>query len=119
MGTEERPNAIEFVVRRGTVNSPVVQSLPYKNTTLWPGSSYTVSNIKKAYGIPEDLQACNASGLQMVWGPGTFGFSQSQLAALKQSQCPLLNMDKVKFDTNNHGEAGGDNYAEGNLDTQM
>ncbi len=35
------------------------------------------------------------------------------------SQCPKLNMDKVKFDTANHGRAGGDNYGEGNLDTEM
>merc|ERR1719159_1678582 len=34
------------------------------------------------------------------------------------TQCPLLNMDKVRFDTDNHG-APGDNYGEGNLDVKM
>merc|ERR1712048_475064 len=54
----------------------------------------------------------------MVWGPGTFGYSESQLKSFKSKQCPLLNTDKVKFDTENHGHMG-DNYMEGNLDTQM
>merc|ERR1719277_2398672 len=37
----------------------------------------------------------------------------------KATQCPKLNMAKVSFDTDNHGVAGGDNFAEGNLDTKM
>jgi hypothetical protein len=81
--------------------------------------AYSVSNQKKAYGIPNDLAATNDSTLQMVWGPGTFGFSMSQLTQLKNSDVPLLNTSRVNFDTKNHGEAGGDNYGEGNLDTQM
>merc|ERR1712232_527097 len=55
----------------------------------------------------------------MVWGPGTFGYSERQLESFKSQQCPLLDLDTVKFDTKNHGESGGDNYGEGNLDTQM
>ena len=30
-----------------------------------------------------------------------------------------LNMEKVQFDTQNHGRQGGDNFGEGNLDTSM
>ena len=52
-------------------------------------------------------------------GPGTFGYSKSTLESLKQSQVPLLNMDKVRFDTQNHGQPGGDNFGEGDLDTSM
>jgi len=80
---------------------------------------YSIKAQKQAYGIPEDLQASNPRTLQMVWGPGTFGYSKSQLSAFKEEQCPLLNMDKVVFDTENHGQAGGDNYGEGNLDVSM
>jgi len=80
---------------------------------------YTVERIKKAYGIPADLKASNPKTLQMVWGPGTFGYSERQLESFKSQQCPLLDLDTVKFDTKNHGESGGDNYGEGNLDTQM
>ena len=83
------------------------------------GGAYNVAAQKKAYGIPVDLQASNATGLQMVWGPGTFGFSVSGLQQFAQQQCPLLAVDKVKFDTANHGTPGGDNFGEGTLDTHM
>lgn len=79
----------------------------------------SVAAQKKAWGIPVDLAASNSSTLQMVWGPGTFGYSKAQLYLHKVSQCPLLNMSRIKFDTPNHGETGGDNYGEGNLDVQM
>eukprot|EP00440_Ansanella_granifera_P062114 gb/GFBE01067341.1/.p1 GENE.gb/GFBE01067341.1/~~gb/GFBE01067341.1/.p1 ORF type:complete len:568 (+),score=112.16 gb/GFBE01067341.1/:1-1704(+) len=114
----QKPPSVEFVVRR----DPKLQEpregghRPLLDESL---GQYTVSNIKKAYGIPADLQATNKSTLQMVWGPGTFGYSRIQLGLFKASQCPLLDMGKVQFDTPNHGSAGGDNYGEGNLDTQM
>ena len=54
-----------------------------------------------------------------MWGPGTFGYSKLQLESFKVTQCPGLNMDKITFDTENHGKAGGDNYGEGNLDVQV
>ena len=81
--------------------------------------AYSIGNQKKAYGIPTDLVATNESLSQMVWGPGTFGYSPDQLQQLKESQCPLLNLSKVKFDTDNHGTPGGDNWGEGNLDVAM
>ena len=55
----------------------------------------------------------------MVWGPGTFGYSPEQLAAFKSEECPGINLDKIKFDTINHGEPGGDNFMEGSLDVSM
>merc|ERR1712232_788325 len=66
----------------------------------------------------EDLMASHDGTLQMVWGPGTFGYSEIQLRDFAESQCPNINLQKVKFDTENHG-ASGDNFGEGNLDTQM
>jgi tripeptidyl-peptidase-1 len=81
--------------------------------------SYPPSAQKKAYGIPADLAATNDSTLQMVWGPGTFGYSLSDLKQLKSSDVPLLNLSRIIYDTKNHGEQGGDNFGEGNLDTQM
>lgn len=116
----EKPDSVEFLMRRDpqpdrSSNLLATRKAPMRDTF----GQYTVPNIKKAYGIPTDLQASNESTLQMVWGPGTFGYSASQLGQFKEIQCPLLNMDKVKFDTENHGKSGGDNYGEGNLDTQM
>jgi tripeptidyl-peptidase-1 len=82
-------------------------------------AGYNVASVKRAFGIPTNLKATNASTLQMVWGPGTFGYSETQLLEFKMTQCPLLNMKAISFDTKNHGKAGGDNYGEGNLDVSM
>jgi len=120
MISEKKPSSVEFVVRRDP-RHPDAQAEADAPNPKSPQATdaYTISNIKKAYGIPTDLEATNSSTLQMVWGPGTFGYSKVQLAMHKASQCPKLNMGKVKFDTNNHGQAGGDNYGEGNLDVKM
>ena len=84
-----------------------------------PNSFYTIANTKKAYGIPVDLQAASDNVSQMVWGPGTFGYSKSELEFFKSENCPLMNTKKVVFDTENHGSLGGDNFGEGQLDTEM
>ena len=84
-----------------------------------PDALYTIANTKKAYGIPVDLAASNPATLQMVWGPGTFGYSKANLLEHKLTQCPLLNMSKIAFDTAAHGTVGGDNFGEGNLDVSM
>eukprot|EP00931_Biecheleriopsis_adriatica_P048399 TRINITY_DN27959_c0_g1_i1.p1 TRINITY_DN27959_c0_g1~~TRINITY_DN27959_c0_g1_i1.p1 ORF type:complete len:572 (+),score=136.40 TRINITY_DN27959_c0_g1_i1:36-1751(+) len=116
--SSQRPSSVEFIVRRDlALQEPFAESRPEIDTLQT--DAYTVSNIKKAYGIPADLQASNETTSQMVWGPGTFGYSKFKLGLFKATQCPLLNMGKVKFDNANHGQAGGDNYGEGNLDTQM
>ena len=80
---------------------------------------YSMNNIKIAYGIPLDLQATNEATQQMVWGPGTFGYSPMALKKFKVEEKVDINMDKIFFDTDNHGEAGGDNFGEGQLDTNM
>jgi tripeptidyl-peptidase-1 len=121
---DTHPTAVDFVLRRDAL--PVDISIDSATHAKLGGSakhpdasSYTVQNIKAAYGIPVDLQATNDATTQMVWGPGTFGYSPSQLRAFKLEQCPLLNLDKVKFDTANHGKQGGDNFGEGTLDVHM
>ena len=114
------PPHFDFVVRRDA--SAARRSPKFRAQKVGTPSSrlgYSVSAQKKAYGIPEDLTATNDATVQMVWGPGTFGYSESELERLKRDDVPLLNLDKVKFDTENHGEPGGDNFGEGNLDTQM
>lgn len=117
--SQGRPSSVAFVLRRDAVEAaPAGEPLYRSWIQADAAGEYTISNIKGAYGIPTDLQATNDKTLQMVWGPGTFGYSTLQLELHKASQCPLLNMNKVKFDTPNHGQEG-DNYGEGNLDTQM
>lgn len=119
-----RPTSVEFLVHRGelAVGAAAADHPPPLRRALGAasgGADYTIGAIKEAYGIPVDLEASNATTLQMVWGPGTFGYSKVQLALHKATQCPKLNMAKVSFDTENHGGAGGDNFGEGNLDTKM
>jgi tripeptidyl-peptidase-1 len=117
--SQQKPSAVEFVVRHDVRSEADQKKIEKPRLKDDVGSQYTISNIKEAYGMSTKLQALNESTLQMVWGPGTFGYSKMQLSMHKATQCPLLNMNKVKFDTENHGEAGGDNYGEGNLDVQM
>ena len=114
------PNCVDFVLKR-TPKKVEKEFTSSRNSNLLNESlsEYTVSNIKKAYGIPTDLTASNDSHYQMVWGPGTFGYSKIQLEMFKATEVPLLNMSRVQFDTENHGESGGDNFGEGMLDTKM
>lgn len=116
LSIDERPSVVEFAVQRAGASATTHHGKSSVHSLSTGG--YTVENIKKAYGIPVDLQASNSSTMQMVWGPGTFGYSKSELDSFKERECPLLNTSKVKFDTENHGHVG-DNYMEGNLDTQM
>lgn len=113
--------SLDFLLRRDpTEHSAGTQRSSNKAINVGAGGGgYTISKQKKAYGIPDDLTATNDTGLQLVWGPGTFGFSMNQLEQLKRSEVPLLNTSRVTFDTPNHGEAGGDNFGEGQLDTDM
>jgi hypothetical protein len=101
-------DGVEFVVR----NDPLQHHRPttsaeaahrHREVGAAAGMGYTIKAQKEAYGIPVDLEATNDATTQMVWGPGTFGYSKTQLFAFKESQCPKLNMDKVVFDTANHG----------------
>lgn len=119
LSVDQPPLAVDFVVHQKPLSE---QPKPYKykrKAEKEPLNTYTIGAQKTAYGIPADLCAVNEKTTQMVWGPGTFGYSKSTLEALKDSQVPLLNMDKVKFDTQNHGQPGGDNFGEGDLDTSM
>jgi hypothetical protein len=115
----------DFVVNAGSAASAAASpttTTAAANTMVGNSSGllgYSISSMKKAYGIPTDLAATNAATTAMVWGPGTFGYSKMRLELLKATQCPGLNTKKVLFDTANHGQSGGDNYGEGNLDTQM
>lgn len=129
---DSHPACVQFVVRRDPVESAFSKSVDSRRVDRHPSSSvgssisamdsspdYSISNIKAAYGIPVDLQASNDATRQMVWGPGTFGFSEPYLTKFKHDEAPLINMDKVVFDTENHGEPGGDNFMEGQLDVDM
>ena len=116
------PDFVEFSVRGDSARASdgVAQPPPRRPAYGDDASSrYTVSDIKEAYGVPANLTATNPLTTVMTWGPRTFGYSTSELRRFKITQAPLINMDKVVFDTSNHGESGGDNFGEGQLDTNM
>lgn len=112
-----RPAAVRFLVRRDALSA--APAVVEKRRPVSSVANPTVAEIKAAYGIPLDFQASNALTTSMVWGPGTFGYSPKDLAAFAQQQAPLINLDKVLFDTPNHGVPGGDNFGEGQLDVKM
>ena len=112
-----RPSGTAIVARRDFNKPALGASRPQLRATA-PGG-YSVANQKQAYGIPIDLAASNKDTLQMVWGPGTFGYSPSELASFAKRECPGMNLDKISFDTQNHGTPGGDNFGEGSLDISM
>ena len=113
-----RPAAVSFLLRRDAASTAAPAS-GRPRPPLSSVSDPTVAEIKSAYGIPVDLQATNGLTTSMVWGPGTFGFSLKDLEAFAAQQAPLINTAKVLFDTPNHGVPGGDNFGEGQLDTEM
>ena len=104
---------LDFVYRRDAGVDPG----PIGARPLRDGSSYDIAAQKKAYGMPVDLQATNEQTKQMVWGPGTFGYSKLQLAQFKARESPYINMEKIST-PHFHGKPG-DNYGEGNLDVSM
>ena len=120
---ENRPESLSFLHRRdeGIPEDPAASRITENasNGVKDEDTIYTIANIKDAYGIPHDLQATNADTAQMVWGPGTFGYSAAKLELHKEKECPLINTDKIYFDTENHGTPGGDNFGEGQLDVNM
>lgn len=116
---EKRPAAVSFLVRRDAAAEASLSPEKPRPTGITSVSNPTVKEIKSAYGIPVDFSATNDLTTNMVWGPGTFGYSPKDLQAFAQQQAPLINLKKVLFDTPNHGVPGGDNFGEGQLDTKM
>ena len=97
---------VDFIYRRDARAPPTLDAEQRAHADL-PGR-YTIAQQKEAIGMPPDLQASHPDTLQMVWGPGTFGYSKTQLALFKKEQCPLLALDKVHTD-GFAGKTGGDN----------
>ena len=115
-----QPRSVLFVTRRDARHPSMGSPEQARNSSSYSGfASYSISEQKKAYQMPEDLATTNPATLQMVWGPGTFGYSPAELSRFKAEQCPGLNLRKVHFDTPNHGTPGGDNFGEGSLDVRM
>lgn len=114
-----QPPGVMLVTRADAALPALTTATPFKAAVASPRASYGISDQKKAYKVPADRACTNASTLQMVWGPGSFGYSPQDLEAFRERECPGLNPDKVHFDTDHHGQPGGDNFGEGTLDVHM
>jgi len=70
---------------------------------------------KQAYGIPQDTSASHADNIQLVWGPGTFGYLPSDLEEFYSTYNVSANVNTIStFGFN--GTVGGDNFYEATLD---
>jgi len=55
----------------------------------------------------------------MIWGPGTYGYKESDLENFFKHFCPTCSTSKVEFDVSNlWNGTDGDNFGEGTLDVQ-
>lgn len=86
---ERRPAAVRFLVRRDAASAASAAQEPRRPHGASSVSNPTVEEIKGAYGIPVDFAATNSLTTNMVWGPGTFGYSPKDLEAFaKQREFP-------------------------------
>ena len=111
---------LDFIMRRDHATSRAAETgrASRLGRASSGGTAYDIAKQKAAYKMPADLTVTNAATLQMVWGPGTFGYGEAELEDFRDAQCPLLNVNKVSVDGYT-GTPGGDNYGEGNLDVTM
>lgn len=111
---------LDYILRRDAAVVSVDQRATpsARHVAASSGRAYDIASQKTAYHMPADLTATNSQTLQMVWGPGTFGYDPLRLAAFRDQQCPLLNVNKVHSD-GFPGKPGGDNFGEGSLDITM
>jgi len=112
-----QPRSVLLITRRDAASAPAEPQR--RATASRPSFGYSIKAQKDAYQMPTALATTNEQTLQMVWGPGTFGYSPAELAEFKDEQCPGLNLEKIAFDTRHHGTPGGDNFGEGSLDIRM
>lgn len=74
---------------------------------------------KTGYGVPANLRCTDSKTTQMVWGPGSYGYSTSDLAqfyeAFHMDPSNVHNVNTTDF----KGTPGGDNFGEGSLDVQQ
>ena len=90
------PLATDFIYRRDA-RAPTTATAAPEDPLASPEipSRYTIKEQKAAIGMPDDLQASHPDTLQMVWGPGTFGYSKLQLSMWKKQQCPQVDKQSV------------------------
>jgi len=98
-----------------------LQAAPLQSQPKQPfdDNAGTPANQRAAYGIPASVVGTAKANLQQIWGPGTYGFQNSDLSSyyslmsIPASELSLLNV------TDYPGVPGGDNFGEGSLDVSL
>lgn len=117
-GHADAERLVEFVAEHRAPSTMTAE----ERARLWtvPGSPdglATFAAQREAYGIPADINGTVAGNRQMVWGPGSFGYSAVDLALyLSDFQVPTTASQAHTLGY--HGRPGGDNFGEATLDTQ-
>lgn len=93
-------------VQRGSGFSKLESLLKASNTKLTIADPNTQ---RKAYGIPASTRGTSAKNLQLVWGPGTYGFLDSDLATF-YSDFSVNETTKLLHHSGFPGVPGGDNF---------
>lgn len=91
----------------------------FASTRFAPLVAGSPNNQKKSYQMPTDLVANSGkNNTQMVWGPGTYGYLQSDLKAYySEFKVPAKTSDVSTYGF--PGTPGGDNFGEATLDVQV
>lgn len=73
---------------------------------------------RAAYGVPAALVGTSPKNSQLVWGPGTYGYLESDLE-LYYRKFNVSSSTKNVVRNGNVGVPGGDNFGEATLDVQI
>eukprot|EP00756_Hemistasia_phaeocysticola_P049088 Hpha_TRINITY_DN23520_c0_g1::TRINITY_DN23520_c0_g1_i1::g.186524::m.186524/K01279/TPP1, CLN2; tripeptidyl-peptidase I len=115
---ESLRDVVDYVVllRRPLNEQP---THPLKNKRVQSGDAgMSPAAQKTAYGVPSNLKGTNKTNLQMVYGTGTFGYREEDLAMFYSTYATSCHTSDVSFDEANQwkGETGK-NFVEGEVDT--
>jgi len=112
----------DYLILKGAVAEPALRhrlsSRPSgKGLSRSAGSSMGPTGQKAAYGVPPSLKGTNSSNLQMVYGTGTFGYREDDIAMFFNTYAPSSSVKDVSFDKSNVWKGKtGKNFVEGELD---
>ena len=77
----------------------------------------TPNHQKSIYGVSSSLQGTNATNRQMVWGTGTYGYSEADLSMFYKNYDVAGNVSNVRM-LGYAGVPNGANWGEATLDVQ-
>jgi len=112
------PSAFKRAVRDSQCTGSMSMKMKVLSQLVKPADQSADPNTQKdSYGVPRTLLATNTTNSQMVWGPCTYGYLESDLEEFYQSFNVPAKVSNVKRE-GFKGLPGGDNFGEASLDIQ-